>query len=149
MELITMLFQIITASLVIDVLSFIVEVVVATLAFYWAGRMLSGVEAKRTDAFFVAFIGLLLQLCIDAGIDYGLSYFFSGVTLNQVVLLAWQLVGLLATFIAWMILVQHFFDCLFIRGLLIVAIAFVIIVVLDYILGFAFDIALTHILPVI
>lgn len=143
-----MLFQILTVSLISDVLSFLVEVIVATFAFYGAGRMMTGVEAKSTDAFFVAFIGLLLQLGIDAGIEYGLAYFFAGVTLNQIVLLAWQLVGLLATFIAWMILVQHFFDCLFMKGLIIVAIAFVIIVVLDYILGFAFDIALTYILPV-
>ncbi|MFX1564073.1 MAG: hypothetical protein ACFFDP_12280 [Promethearchaeota archaeon] len=142
-----MFFQILTASLITDVLSFLVEVIVATFAFYGAGRMMTGVEAKGTDAFFVAFIGLLLQLGIDAGIEYGLAYFFAGVTLNQVVLLAWQLVGLLATFIAWMILVQHFFDCLFMKGLLIVAIAFIVIVILDYILGFAFDIALTLILP--
>lgn len=143
-----MLFQILTASLLRNVLSFLVEVVVATLAFYGVGRMMTGVEAKHTDAFYVALIGLLLQLGIDAGIDYGLSYFFAGVTLNPVVLFAWQLVGLLATFIAWMILVQYFFDCQFIRGLLIVAIAFVVIVALDYILGFAFDFVFTHIIPV-
>lgn len=142
-----MLIQLLTASLISDVLSFLVEVIVATFAFYWAGRMMTGVEAKSTDAFYVAFLGLLLQLGIDAGIEYGLAYFFAGVTLNQVVLLAWQLVGLLATFIAWMILVQHFFDCLFMKGLIIVAIAFIIIVVLDYILGFAFDIVLAYILP--
>ncbi|MFX1563434.1 MAG: hypothetical protein ACFFDP_09020 [Promethearchaeota archaeon] len=142
-----MLFQIITASLLTDIASFLVEVIVGTFAFYGAGRMIAGIEAKYTDAFYIAFIGLLLQLGIDSGIDYCISYFFAGVTLNQAVLLVWRLVALLATFIAWMILVQHFFDCLFTKGLFIIAIAFVVIVVLDYILGFAFDLVFSYVLP--
>jgi hypothetical protein len=139
-----MLLQPITPALIVDIISFVVELVMATLAFYLTGRTLAGVgKAKFTDAFFIALLGLLLQLGIDAGITQVLLT----PGLNPIVLASWNLVGLLATFIVWMILVQHFFDCLFVKGLLIVFIGFILILVIDYALGWGLPFILNGILP--
>ena len=115
-----------TANLLIDAISFVVELVVSIIAFYVAGRMLSGVNAKFTDAFFVALFGMLVGLGIDTALNY-----IPVAEVTELVVIAWNIVGLLAIFIAWMVLVQHFFDCLFLRGLAIVAIAFLIILIID------------------
>jgi hypothetical protein len=139
-----MLLQLITAALIVDVISFVVELVMATLAFYVTGRTLAGaVKAKFTDAFFIALLGLLIQLGIDAGLEQVLAT----PGLNLIVVAAWRLVGLLATFIVWMILVQHFFDCLFIKGLLIVVISFILILVIDFALGWGLPFILGMLTP--
>ena len=108
------------------IVTFLISFIVATIAFFAAGRLFSGVNAKFTDAIFVSLLGLLLKL----GIDWVISFFLVP-GLNEVVLFAWNVVSLLATFIVWMILVQHFFDTFFVRGLTIVVIAFVLILIID------------------
>ncbi|MFX1566232.1 MAG: hypothetical protein ACFFCH_09595 [Promethearchaeota archaeon] len=115
------------------ILTFLISLIVATLAFYAAGRLLSGVNAKFTDAIFVALLGLLLKF----GIDFTISFFLVP-GLNEIVVFAWSVVSLLATFIVWMILVQHFFDTLFLRGLTIVIIAFILIFIIDFVMNFVF-----------
>lgn len=115
------------------VITFIVSFIVATVAFFAAGRLLSGVNAKFTDAIFVALLGLLLKFAIDLTISFALVP-----GLNEIVVLAWNVVSLLATFIVWMVLVQHFFDTMFFRGLTIVIIAFILIFIIDFILNFLF-----------
>jgi len=115
------------------VITFVISLIFSTIAFFAAGRLLSGVNAKFTDAFFVALLGLLLKLGIDLVISFALVP-----GLNEIVVFAWSVVSLLATFIVWMILVQHFFDTLFFRGLVIVAFAFVLIFIIDFILNFVF-----------
>jgi hypothetical protein len=139
-----MFLQLITPALIVDIISFVVQLVMATLAFYVTGRTLAGVgKARFTDAFFVALLGLLLQLGVDAGMEQILMT----PGLNPIVLAAWNLVGLLATFIVWMLLVQHFFDCLFLKGLLIVVIAFILIVIIDFALGWGLPFILHIIAP--
>ncbi|MFX1510526.1 MAG: hypothetical protein ACFFBR_09495 [Promethearchaeota archaeon] len=115
------------------VITFIVSFIVATVAFFAAGRLLSGVNAKFTDAIFVALLGLLLKFAIDLTISFALVP-----GLNEIVVLTWNVVSLLATFIVWMVLVQHFFDTMFFRGLTIVIIAFILIFITDFILNFLF-----------
>ena len=117
----------ITPQLLSDVLAFIIEVVVALVAFFLAGRLLSGVNAKFTDAFFVALLGLIGKLALDIAMGY---YLPPG--LNPVVIIAWDVVGLLALFIIWMVLVQYFFDTLFFRGLTIVVLALIVIAIIDF-----------------
>ncbi len=114
-----------------DIILFVIQFIIATIAFFIAGRMLSGVNAKFTDAIIVALLGLLLQLGIDVAIDFILVP-----GLNVLVLFAWDVVGLIATFIAWMILIQYFFDCSFIRGMFIVGIGFVLVFLIDLIGGY-------------
>jgi hypothetical protein len=117
----------ITPQLLSDLLAFGIEVVVALLAFFLAGRLLSGVNAKFTDAFLIALLGLLGKLGIDIAMGY---YLPPG--LNPVVIIAWDIVGLLAAFIIWMVLVQYFFDTLFFRGLTIVVMALIVIAFIDF-----------------
>ncbi len=115
------------------IVTFVISFVVATIAFFAAGRLFSGVNAKVTDAIFVALIGLLLKL----GIDWAISFVLVP-GLNEIVLFAWSVVSLFATFIVWMILVQHFFDTMFFRGLTIVVIASILIFVIDFVINFLF-----------
>jgi hypothetical protein len=115
------------------IITFLISLIVATIAFFAAGRLLSGVNAKFSDAIFVALLGLLLKL----GIDFTISFFLVP-GLNEIVVFAWSVVSLLATFIVWMILVQHFFDTLFLRGLTIVIMAFILIFIIDFTINFIF-----------
>jgi hypothetical protein len=115
------------------VITFVISFIVATIAFFAAGRLLSGVNAKFTDALFVALLGLLLKFGIDLAISYVLVP-----GLNEIVVFSWSVVSLLATFIVWMILVQHFFDTMFLRGLTIVIIGFILIFVIDFVINFVF-----------
>jgi hypothetical protein len=115
------------------VITFVISFVVATIAFFAAGRLLSGVNAKFTDALFVALLGLLMKF----GIDFAISYVLVP-GLNEIVVFAWRIVSLLATFIVWMILVQHFFDTKFVRGLTIVIIGSILIFVIDIAINIAF-----------
>jgi hypothetical protein len=132
----------ISSELITDIVIFLIQFIIATLAFFIAGRMLSGVNAKFTDALIVALLGLLLQLGIDAAIDFVLVP-----GLNVLVLYAWDVVGLIATFIVWMILIQYFFDCSFIRGMFIVAIGFVLILLVDLIGGYLLDFIIPIVFP--
>jgi hypothetical protein len=115
------------------VTTFVISFIVATIAFFAAGRLLSGVNAKFTDALFVALLGLLLKFGIDLAISYVLVP-----GLNEIVVFAWRVVSLLAAFTVWMILVQHFFDTMFFRGLLIVIIGSILIFVIDVAINIAF-----------
>lgn len=134
----------IPTDLFIDIVSFILQFIFGTLAFYVAGRTLSGVNAKFSDASIVVLMGLLLQLGIDTGIGYFLSL---DPTFNEFVVFSWEIVGLLATFIVWMILVQYFFDCEFIRGLLIVGIGFAVILTIDLGIGIGLDYLIPILFP--
>lgn len=125
--------QFLTPDQLSAIIAFVIEFIVATIAFFLAGRLLSGVKAKFTDAVFVALLGLLLKFAIDIIL---ISILVPG--LNEIVVFAWNIVGLLAAFIVWMLLVQHFFDTLFFRGLSIVIIAFILILIIDFGIHFLF-----------
>ena len=118
------------------VIPFIIFWLAGSLILWIAGRIVSGPEnAKFTDAIFVAFLGLLLKFAIDFTIGLVLVP-----GLNEIVVFAWSIVSLLAAFIVWMLLVQHFFDCTFIRGLIIVLIAFILIFIIDFAVYYIFTI---------
>lgn len=125
--------QFLTPEQIEFIITFVIELLVATFAFFLSGRLLSGVNAKFTDAIFVAFLGLLLKFAIDFTIGLVLVP-----GLNEIVVFAWSIVSLLAAFIVWMLLVQHFFDCTFIRGLFIVLIAFILIFIIDFAINYIF-----------
>jgi len=127
--------QFLTPEQIEFIITFVIELLVATFAFFLSGRLLSGVNAKFTDAIFVAFLGLLLKFAIDFTISLALVP-----GLNEIVVFAWSIVSLLAAFIVWMLLVQHFFDCTFIRGLFIVLIAFILIFIIDFAINYIFTI---------
>jgi len=127
--------QFLTPEQIEFIITFAIELLVATFAFFLSGRLLSGVNAKFTDAIFVAFLGLLLKFAIDFTISLAIVP-----GLNEIVVFAWSIVSLLAAFIVWMLLVQHFFDCTFIRGLFIVLIAFILIFIIDFAINYIFTI---------
>ncbi len=118
-------------SLLIDVITFIIELLVATVVFYGLGRWLQDADAKFSDAFFIALIGLVLQFVIDAVLGWYLTPLAPLLLDDTLLRLSWMAVGWLATLTAWILLVQHFFDCLFARGLTIVVISFILIAFLD------------------
>lgn len=116
-----------------NAITLVIELLVATLVFYALGRWLQDAEAKFSDAFFIALIGLVLQFAVDTALTwylttYGIAPLF---TSDFVLRLAWMAVGWLATFTAWILLVQHFFDCLFKKGLTIVVITFILTAIID------------------
>jgi hypothetical protein len=118
-------------SWIIDVITFVVELLIATGVFYALGRWLQDADAKLSDAFFIAFLGLIIQFGLDAVLTWYLTPYAAIIASDQLLRLSWMAVGWLATFTVWILLVQHFFDCLFKRGLTIVVISFVLIAIID------------------
>lgn len=124
-------------SLLIDVITFVIELLIATGVFYALGRWLQDADAKLSDAFFIALIGLVLQFVLDVVLTWYLAPIAPLIAGDHLLRLAWMAVGWLATFTAWILLVQHFFDCLFARGLTIVVISFILIAIIDIGITFA------------
>lgn len=128
---------ILTALLVGLVIGFLIKWIFLTLVFYAAGRLVSGVNAKFTDALFVALIGSIVSEVLHFGFEY-LIY----VAMPSLGSLWWlPAVGsALITLIVYIPLFMHFFDTGLGGALLIgiVCVVFYIIigVVMAFLLGF-------------
>jgi len=103
------------------VVGIVVNVIVNSLFVWLAGRWLVGADkAKFTDAIWIVVIGAVI-----GGI---LSYF------------NWGLIGAIISFILWLALIKHFFDCGWGKAFLIAIVAAIIQIILSFVLwliGFA------------
>jgi hypothetical protein len=106
-------------ALLSSILTIVVSIVVMSLALWLSGRLLVGSKkAKFTDAIWISVLGSIAS--------YIVGYFGLG------------LLGALITLVIVLLLVKHFFDCGWIKALLIAIIAailFIVIVVILSLLG--------------
>jgi hypothetical protein len=104
-----MVIQIFDNPLFWQAVYFLVKWVLLTIVFYITGRIVSGVNAKFSDAVIVAFVGSVLSAILHWGFDFvfpslGLPFASSTIELIAIVCSA------LITVIVYLPLFMHFFD---------------------------------------
>ncbi|MEM1557111.1 MAG: hypothetical protein QXT26_01095 [Thermoproteota archaeon] len=109
------------------VVQIIVEVIIVAPVLWIAGRLLVGKEkAKFTDAIWIVVLGVVLGTIIGT--------FLHG------------LIGALVTFIVWLALIKHFFDCGWLKAFLIAVLAAIIFIVIAVIISILLGVALLTLL---
>ena len=99
-----------------SILTIVVSIVVMSLALWLSGKLLVGSrKAKFTDAIWISVLGSIAAFIV--------GYFGLG------------LLGSLITLVIVLLLVKHFFDCGWLKALLIAIIAAIIFIVIVAILG--------------
>jgi len=97
------------------IIELIVGIIILAPVLWISGRLLAGKEkAKFTDALWIVVLGIVIGMLVN--------YFLSG-PLASVIML-----------IVWLALIKHFFDCGWIRALIIAIVAVIIFVIIAAIL---------------
>jgi len=109
------------------VIQIIVEVIIVAPVLWIAGRLLVGKEkAKFTDAIWIVILGVILGAVIGT--------FLHG------------LIGTLVSFIVWLALIKHFFDCGWLKAFLIAVLAVIIFIIIAVIISVILGVALISLL---
>jgi len=103
-----------------DLIGIVVQIIVGLIVIapiLWiSGRLLVGKEkAKFTDALWIVFLGVVIGAVIN--------YFLSG------------LIATIIIIILWLILIKHFFDCGWLRAIVIAIVATIIFAIIAAILA--------------
>lgn len=99
-------------SLVIQI---IINIIILAPVLWLVGRGLVGKEkAKGSDAVWIVILGVVLQAVV--------GWLFSG------------LVGFILTFLVWLFLIQHFFDCGWLMAFGIAVVTVIVFVVISFII---------------
>jgi hypothetical protein len=98
-----------------DIVGVLIQLIIGTVilapALWVAGRWISGKEkAKFSDALWIALLGIIINVVV--------AYFIG------------NLVATIIVFIAWLLLIKHFFDCGWLKALLIAFVAVVIFAII-------------------
>ena len=97
------------------VVGIVVNVVVNSLFVWLAGRALVGAEkAKFTDAIWIVVIGAVIGGILGA--------------------FEWGLIGAIISFVLWLALIKHFFDCGWVKAFIIAIVAAIIQIIIGFIL---------------
>ncbi len=103
-----------------DIIGAIIQIIIGTIilapVLWIAGRLLAGRDkAKFTDALWIAFLGILIGIIVDA--------------------LVGGLIAAIIMFFVWLILIRHFFDTGWLRDLAIAILAVIIFIFIVIILA--------------
>lgn len=103
-----------------DIVALLISVVINTIIIspilWLAGRALvSGEKAKFLDAIWIALLGTVIGAIV--------GYFISGI------------IAAIIMFVIWLALIKHFFDCGWLKALVIAILAVIIFVVISFILA--------------
>ena len=103
-----------------DLVGTVIQIIIATVllspALWLSGRLIAGKDkAKFTDALWIVFLGTIINAVVGA---------FIGNLIATIILL-----------IVWLALIKHFFDCGWLKALLIAIVAVVIFAVVIAILA--------------
>jgi hypothetical protein len=114
------------AAVLIELLINIIFWVITVVPALWlSGRFLAGKEhAKFTDALWIVVLGTIIFYFVG----YTIESFFTGLTGT-----IW--ISYLVLLIVWLALVKHFFDCGWLKALVISIIAVIIAIVIWVIIG--------------
>jgi len=105
----------------------IIEVIAVAPVLWIAGRLLVGRgKARFTDALWIVILGVVLGAIV-------------GVFLHGVI-------ETLVTFIVWLALIKHFFDCGWLKALLIVLLAAILFIAIAIVVGVLLGVALLTLL---
>lgn len=105
----------------------IVEIIIVAPVLWIAGRLIVGKEkAKFTDAIWIVVLGVILGAVVGA--------FLHG------------LIGALVSFIVWLALIKHFFDCGWLKAFIVAVLAAIIFIIIAVIIGIILGAALIALL---
>jgi hypothetical protein len=105
-----------TMSILYLLVGIVVNVIVNSLFVWLAGRALVGAEkAKFTDAIWIVVIGAVIGGILGA--------------------FNWGLIGAIISFILWLALIKHFFDCGWVTAFIIAIVAAIIQIVIGFVLA--------------
>jgi hypothetical protein len=111
------------SNIVYVVIGIVVNVIVNSLFIWLAGRALVGADkAKFSDAVWIVILGSIIGGVLGA--------------------FNWGLIGSIIVFILWLALIKHFFDCGWIKALLIAILAVIIQFSVAFILGLIFGVTI-------
>jgi hypothetical protein len=104
----------------VDLVSLVVQVIVAAVVLapvlWFVGRIFAGKDkAKFTDALWIAVLGVIIGAIIGAFLPGWVSW--------------------IIMIIVWLFLISHFFDCSWLKALLIAIVAVIIYIIIIVILG--------------
>lgn len=108
-----------------DIIAAIIQIIITTLllspALWISGRLIAGKDkAKFTDALWIVFLGSIINTLVGTFIN--------------------NLVATIVLLIVWLALIKHFFDCGWLKALVIAIVAVIIFAVVIIILGIIFAI---------
>jgi hypothetical protein len=104
-------------------ISVVISIVVNSLVVWFAGKTMVGSDkAKFSDAVWIVILGSVIGGALNA--------LLSGIAGSIVVLLM------------WLLLIKHFFDCGWLKALVIAILAVVIMVIISFIIGLIAGVAL-------
>jgi len=94
----------------------VITIVVNSLVVWFAGKsMVGGDKAKFSDAIWIVILGSVIGGALNA--------LLSGI------------IGSIIVFVMWLFLIKHFFDCGWIKALVIAIIAVIIMIIVGFIIG--------------
>jgi hypothetical protein len=120
-----------TFLIVLTVISFLIKWIFLTIVFYAAGRIVSGVNAKFTDAVLVALIGSIVSEILHWAFNYvlgllgiGLPWLFAAVA------------SAIITMLVYIPLFMHFFDTSLGGAILIGLLCLIFYVIIGFVTAF-------------
>jgi len=105
----------------------IVGVIIISPILWLVGRGLVGKQkAKFTDAIWIVALGVIVGAILGA--------FVHGI------------LGIIVTLIIWLVLIKHFFDCGWLKAILVAIVAVVVLIIIAVILGVILGLGITSLL---
>lgn len=119
------------ASLLLEIIRFIVNLVVLTIVFYMAGVIVVGKKrALLSDAFIIALLGIVITTFFMAFLPGQVIFTFDSHKLRF-----GPGLGLLISFIVYLLLIRHYYETSWLGALAVAILAVIIFVVLAFILA--------------
>ena len=114
-------------SLMALLIQIIVGVIIISPILWLVGRGLVGKQkAKFTDAIWIVALGVIVGAILGA--------FVHGI------------LGIIVTLIIWLVLIKHFFDCGWLKAILVAIVAVVVLIIIAVILGVILGLGITSLL---
>ena len=105
------------------VIQIIISIIVLAPVLWLVGRGLAGKEkARGSDAILIVILGVILQSVVGA--------LFSGI------------VGFILTFLVWLVLIHHFFDCGWLMAFAVAVVTVIVFIVILVIIGIVLGVGL-------
>jgi len=118
-------------SLLLEIIRFIINLAVLTIVLYVAGLIVVGSKRARfSDAFVIALLGIVITTIFMAFIPEIVLFSFNGYALRFGAGL-----GLIISFIAYLLLIRHYYETGWLGALAVAVLAVVIFIVLAFILA--------------
>ena len=119
------------ASLILEIIRFIVNLIVLTIVFYVAGVIVVGKKrALLSDAFIIALLGIVITTFFMAFLPGQVIFTFDSHKLRFGLGL-----GLLISFIVYLLLIRHYYETSWLGALAVAILAVITFVVLAFILA--------------